>query len=88
MFTQSEDVAKSYLANGEKSGASMASLQGLLSSVSNPEALERTVLPESAKLQIKYDKAWKGLKILTQICKTYDYKLAVCSIILLTAKYL
>ena len=45
-------------------------------------------MPESAKLQIKYGSTWKGLKVLNQICKNYDYKLAVCSIILFTAKFL
>lgn len=88
LFTQTEDTAKSYLVNGEKCGATVRELQGLLSSVSNPEALERNVLPESAKLQIKYGQAWKGIKVLWQVCKNYDFKLAVCSIILFTAKYL
>ena len=39
LFTQTEDCAKLYLSNGEKSGISVAELQGLLSSVSNPESL-------------------------------------------------
>ena len=88
LLTQTEETAKLFLTNGEKAGLPIYGLQGLLSSVSNPEALERNVLPDSAKLQIKYGSSWKGLKVLWQICKNYDYKLAVCSIILFTAKYL
>lgn len=33
-------------------------------SMSKPEQFEKTLLPESAKLQIKYGKAWKGVKVL------------------------
>lgn len=36
LFTHHEDFAKSYLVNGEKCEVSMASLRGLLSSISNP----------------------------------------------------
>ena len=45
LFTQTEETAKLFLTNGEKCGYPILSLQGLLCSVSNPEALERNILP-------------------------------------------
>lgn len=45
LFTQNEDLVKSYITNGEKCGIELHKLQGIMCSLSKPEQFEKTLLP-------------------------------------------
>ncbi len=63
-------------------------MRGLLASAQNSDSLERGVLVEFGKLQLKQNRGWQGLKILIEVCHWNELKLKICGLLIFLAKYL
>jgi hypothetical protein len=62
-------------------------MRGLLSSLKNPEKYEKAIV-ESAKLEIKNRRMWRGISLANKFCAQSNYKPNLCYAIILLAKCL
>lgn len=67
LFNPVSALAEDYLLCGDKAGLPIYELRGLLGSLTDPFKFEKVIL-ESAKLELKKRKTWRGLHLLLNYC--------------------
>lgn len=87
LFTLNSAYAEEYLSCGDKAKAMMHEMRGLLSSLKYPEKYDKTII-DSAKLEIKNRKMWRGMLVLNKICAMHGYKPSLSYAVILLAKCL